>query len=200
MIREVRDTLYDLRTDVSEEQDLAETLEQYVARVTRAQRASQIQVEADRGARLPILQEREMWRIAQEALTNVERHAQATAVRVAVALRRRVAPPLDVTDNGVGFPTGPSRPPRLLRHARHAGAGVEHRRHASSVHSASPARAPGALQPASLRPHRPDHGHRVDGAHARPRARRHRRCDDARRRPVDHREGGPHDHPTDARR
>ena len=82
VIREVRDTLYDLRTDVSEEQGLADMLEQFVAPRHGAQPTLKIQVEADRDARLPMLQEREMWRIAQEALTNVERHSGATAVRV----------------------------------------------------------------------------------------------------------------------
>ncbi|HLU41722.1 MAG TPA: GAF domain-containing sensor histidine kinase [Microthrixaceae bacterium] len=101
VVREVRDTLYDLRTDVSEEQGLGEILQQYVARV--AERSNlQIQVDADIDARLPILQEREMWRVAQEALTNVERHARATAVRVVWRCDGERAL-IDVTDNGVGF-------------------------------------------------------------------------------------------------
>jgi signal transduction histidine kinase len=99
--REVRDTLYDLRTDVSEEQGLGEVLEQFVHRVMERSRL-RIQVEADRGARLPMLQEREMWRIAQEALANVERHANATAVRVVWRCDGERAL-IDVTDNGVGF-------------------------------------------------------------------------------------------------
>jgi signal transduction histidine kinase len=99
--REVRDTLYDLRTDVSEEQGLGEVLEQFVHRVM--ERSSlKIQVEADRGARLPMLQEREMWRVAQEALANVERHSRATAVRIVWRCDGERAL-IDVTDNGVGF-------------------------------------------------------------------------------------------------
>jgi hypothetical protein len=39
-------------------------------------------VDLDETARLPLLQERELWRIAQEAITNVERHATATSVDV----------------------------------------------------------------------------------------------------------------------
>ncbi len=101
VVREVRDTLYDLRTDVSDEQSLADVLEQFVVRV--AERSDlQIQVEADRGARLPMLQEREMWRVAQEALANVERHSQASAVRVVWRCDGRRAL-IDITDNGVGF-------------------------------------------------------------------------------------------------
>lgn len=99
--REVRDTLYDLRTDVSEEQGIGDVLEQFVHRVS--ERSSlKIQVEADRGARLPMLQEREMWRVAQEALANVERHSKATAVRIVWRCDGERAL-IDVTDNGVGF-------------------------------------------------------------------------------------------------
>ena len=102
--REVRDTLYDLRTDVSEEQGLGDVLEQFVARVMERSELK-IQVEADRGARLPMLQEREMWRVAQEALANVERHSQATAVRIVWRCDGERAL-IDVTDNGVGFDQG----------------------------------------------------------------------------------------------
>ncbi len=101
VIREVRDTLYDLRTDVSEEHGLGAVLEQYVGRVAERSHLS-IQVEADKDARLPILQEREMWRVAQEALANVERHARATAVRIVWRCDGERAL-IDVTDNGVGF-------------------------------------------------------------------------------------------------
>jgi len=99
--REVRDTLYDLRTDVSEGQGLGDVLEQFAQRL--GDRADlRIQVEADRGARLPMLQEREMWRVAQEALANIERHSKATAVRVVWRCDGERAF-IDVTDNGMGF-------------------------------------------------------------------------------------------------
>jgi signal transduction histidine kinase len=104
VIREVRDTLYDLRTDVSDSQDLASTLEAFTNRV--GERSDlQIDLFLDRGTRLPILQEREMWRIAQEAITNVERHAGATKVRVIWRCNGNSAA-LDITDNGHGFPIG----------------------------------------------------------------------------------------------
>lgn len=104
VIREVRDTLYDLRTDVTDSQDIASILETYTARV--ADRSGiRIELFCDRGARLPILQEREMWRIAQEALTNVERHSGASHVRVLWRCNGESAA-LEVTDNGKGFPIG----------------------------------------------------------------------------------------------
>lgn len=104
VIREVRDTLYDLRTDVTDSQDMAATLEAYVARV-RERSGLHIDLYCDRSSRLPLLQEREMWRIAQEALANVERHAQATHVRILWRCNGESAA-LEVTDNGQGFPIG----------------------------------------------------------------------------------------------
>ena len=104
VIGEVRDTLYDLRTDVSEAQDMADTLDQFIQRVQDRTRL-EITLYADRGARLPILQEREMWRIAQEALANVEKHAKATRVRVLWRCNGQAAA-LEVADDGQGFPVG----------------------------------------------------------------------------------------------
>lgn len=104
VIREVRDTLYDLRTDVSDVQDMADILEAYAARVTERS-GIDIELYCDRDARLPILQEREMWRIAQEALTNIERHSGATRVRLLWRCNGESAA-LDITDNGTGFPIG----------------------------------------------------------------------------------------------
>ncbi len=104
VIGEVRDTLYDLRTDVTDEQDLAQTLRDFLDRV-QARSDLDIRLDAQTSGRLPLLQERELWRVAQEAVTNVERHAQAS--KVAVTWRcdgsRAV---LIVADDGVGFPAG----------------------------------------------------------------------------------------------
>ena len=101
VIREVRDTLYDLRTDVSETTGIAEVLEQYAERV-RERSSLHVQLDADHDARLPILQEREMWRVAQESLANIERHAHATAVRIIWRCDGERAV-IDITDNGIGF-------------------------------------------------------------------------------------------------
>ena len=104
VIREVRDTLYDLRTDVSDTQELADVLEAFAERVRERSNLS-IDLVCDRGDRLPLLQEREMWRIAQEAVTNVERHADAERVRVIWRCNGESAV-LDITDDGQGFPIG----------------------------------------------------------------------------------------------
>ena len=104
VIGEVRDTLYDLRTDVSDEQPIAPVLENFANRVAERSGLA-IDVHCDQGERLPLLQEREMWRIAQEALVNVERHAHATKARVVWRCNGRSAA-LEVLDNGKGFPPG----------------------------------------------------------------------------------------------
>src|SRR5699024_8220779 len=64
VIGEVRDTLYDLRTDVSDEQDFVATMQLFLERV---EERSGLQIELDSRARgrLPMLPERELWRIAQ---------------------------------------------------------------------------------------------------------------------------------------
>ncbi|MFN8053433.1 MAG: GAF domain-containing sensor histidine kinase [Acidimicrobiales bacterium] len=104
VIREVRDTLYDLRTDVSDSSGLHEILQQYADRV--AERTELVfQIEADDHSRLPLLQEREMWRIAQEAITNIERHAKASNVRVTWRCDGGRAA-IRVSDDGIGFETG----------------------------------------------------------------------------------------------
>lgn len=104
VIGEVRDTLYDLRTDVSDSESIADVLEGFTNRV-RERSDLDVELRADRGHRLPILQEREMWRIAQEAVTNVERHARATQVVITWRCNGERAV-LEVADNGRGFPIG----------------------------------------------------------------------------------------------
>jgi signal transduction histidine kinase len=101
VLGEVRDTLSDLRAEVSDQRGLAETLEAHLERV-----ASRSDVEVDyrnlSTARLPLVQERELWRIAQEAITNVERHARAGHLRVRWTCDGRSAR-LTVGDDGRGF-------------------------------------------------------------------------------------------------
>jgi signal transduction histidine kinase len=104
VIREVRDTLYDLRTDVSESQSLSSTLEAFLDRVKERSGLSG-QLRAQETGRLPILQERELWRIAQEAVTNVERHARASQVTISWRCDGTEGR-LEVADDGVGFPVG----------------------------------------------------------------------------------------------
>ena len=104
VIGEVRDTLYDLRTDVSEQLEIGEVLEQFARRLMDRTELD-IRIHAESGHRLPLLQEREMWRIAQEALVNVERHADASVAVVRWRCDGQAAA-LEIADDGRGFPKG----------------------------------------------------------------------------------------------
>jgi signal transduction histidine kinase len=102
VLGEVRDTLSDLRTDVSDQHSLVETLESFLERV-RARADFEVTFRHEQtGGRLPLVRERELWRIAQEAITNVERHARATHLRVRWWSDGREAV-LAVADDGRGF-------------------------------------------------------------------------------------------------
>ncbi len=104
VVREVRDTLYDLRTDVSDDHTVEDVLHEFSARVERRS-GIRVVLRVDQSARMPQLQERELWRIAQEAIVNAERHSSGSRIDVfwysdgaeAVA---------EVRDNGAGMPIG----------------------------------------------------------------------------------------------
>jgi signal transduction histidine kinase len=104
VIGEVRDTLYDLRTDVSETTDMSTTLRSFLNRVSERSGLRMV-IDSQETRRLPLVQEREMWRIAQEAVTNVERHARAHRVRVTWRCEDDGAE-LEIEDDGIGFPVG----------------------------------------------------------------------------------------------
>jgi signal transduction histidine kinase len=102
VVSEVRETLYDLRTDVSEGYGLVEVLEQFLPRV--GERSSvEITFDHTGAGRLPLPQERELWRIAQEAVTNVEKHASASHIHVRWWCEDGAAL-LVVSDDGRGLP------------------------------------------------------------------------------------------------
>jgi signal transduction histidine kinase len=102
VVTEVRDTLYDLRTDVSDTQDLATIMAAFLDRV-RGRSGLVVNFESRVGRRLAVPLERELWRVTQEAIVNVERHARAKSLVVRWSVTDRVAEIL-VADDGVGFP------------------------------------------------------------------------------------------------
>jgi signal transduction histidine kinase len=104
VVREVRDTLYDLRTDVSDERNVPSVLEEFSQRV-RDRSGMEIRLQLDETARMPRLQERELWRIAQEAIVNAERHSHGTRIDIFwLSNGREVV--IEVRDNGTGLPVG----------------------------------------------------------------------------------------------
>ena len=101
-IGEVRETLYDLRTDVDERKDVVETIREFATRI--ADRTNlEINFSPNADTRLPIPQEREMWKIAQEALINIERHADASKVDIFWTCNDQLAA-LEILDDGRGLP------------------------------------------------------------------------------------------------
>jgi signal transduction histidine kinase len=110
VVTEVRDTLYDLRTDVSERKDLVTTLAEFLDRLQERHAELDIRFDFVADRRLPLRQEREIWRVAQEAVTNALRHADSTIIRVTWRCDDAGAV-LEVVDGGIGLPDGaPARP------------------------------------------------------------------------------------------
>jgi signal transduction histidine kinase len=104
-ISEFRDTLIELRTAVSPDRPLAVVLGDVVERFRKRSMLEVRLVVPPTAERLPALVENELLRIAQEALTNVEKHSAATAVHVAWAISEGRGM-LVVQDNGRGFNPG----------------------------------------------------------------------------------------------
>jgi signal transduction histidine kinase len=105
--RMVRDTLYDLRTDVTESQDVRQTMELFVSRV-QERSGLEVTIDVNATGRMPLIQEREMWRIAKEAVVNVERHAKAKSLNIRWTSDGKSAE-LVVADDGVGYDKNKAR-------------------------------------------------------------------------------------------
>ncbi|MGH9189024.1 MAG: histidine kinase [Acidimicrobiales bacterium] len=104
VLGEVRETLSDLRADVSDTRGMVQTLQAFLDRVS-ARTDIEVSFSHSSTDRLPLLQERELWRIAQEAIVNVERHAKARHLRVRWDCDG-VGATLAVADDGRGFSAG----------------------------------------------------------------------------------------------
>ena len=109
VLTEVRDTLCDLRTEVTDARDLVDTLEEFLERV-RARADFDVSFWHESSGRLPLVQERELWRLAHEAVTNVEHHARAQHLRVRWKCDGEVGV-LTVADDGRGFDTAAAAGP-----------------------------------------------------------------------------------------
>jgi signal transduction histidine kinase len=100
---EMRTLLFELRENALESEGLARALERYVAMV-RHRSALPVDVQVDWARRLPAPYEEVLYRVAQEALTNIVKHARAARARVVLAAdTTRVS--LYVADDGIGCAT-----------------------------------------------------------------------------------------------
>jgi signal transduction histidine kinase len=100
-LKEMRLLIYELRPPLLEKEGLVAALQARLDMVEgRAGLQTELQVEGDK--RLPTGVEEGFYRIAQEALNNVLKHAQARRVRISLSLEEPAAS-LEVVDDGVGF-------------------------------------------------------------------------------------------------
>lgn len=101
VLREVRRISHDLRPtaldDLGLKAALAQTLNEFGQRT-----GLQVQFKAEHNPALPAPVATALFRVVQEALTNIERHAQASEVTITLMSRAR-ALRLSITDNGRGF-------------------------------------------------------------------------------------------------
>jgi two-component system sensor histidine kinase DegS len=100
-LREVRSFIADLRPGRIEELGLVAALHEYIARYRDTYRA-RVTLEAGQVPRVPTEAEIVFYRIAQEALQNVHKHAPTAAVVVMLAERKGHIV-LNIRDDGPGF-------------------------------------------------------------------------------------------------
>ncbi|MFZ9629781.1 MAG: GAF domain-containing sensor histidine kinase [Ilumatobacteraceae bacterium] len=107
-VKDVRNTLFDLRTEVQRNRDLASTAAGFLDQV--AQRSGlQTESRFSIGDRLPLGVEREVWQIVREAIVNAERHAGGSKIEV-IADETPFTVIISVLDNGVGIDATSPRP------------------------------------------------------------------------------------------
>ncbi len=106
-ISDIRRLVYDLRPPALDDLGLAEALLQLAARYDSKDKPLRVQVETSENfPNLPAAVEVAVYRITQEALTNVARHAQAKTCVVQLDVNEDVM--LEIVDDGVGIPSGRS--------------------------------------------------------------------------------------------
>jgi signal transduction histidine kinase len=100
-LAETRLLLFELRPPLLEEQGLAAALRTRLEAV-EARAGLTVSFESRGEDRLPLDTEQDLFRLAQEALNNVLKHAHARAVRVCLEIAADGAV-LEIADDGVGF-------------------------------------------------------------------------------------------------
>jgi signal transduction histidine kinase len=107
-VGDVRRLVYDLRPPALDELGLVEAIRQRASRLGVGDEGFLATLEApDELPPLPAAVEVACYRIVQEALTNVSRHARASACTVRLACAEGRALTIEVTDDGVGLPETP---------------------------------------------------------------------------------------------
>jgi two-component system sensor histidine kinase UhpB len=109
MVENVRDVMAELRPPVLDDYGLLAALRQLLTEfATRSGIAAELSG-GELQPRLPSIVETAMFRISQEALNNIAKHAQARHVEISLyAVPDRVI--LDIADDGIGFDAGETPP------------------------------------------------------------------------------------------
>jgi GAF domain-containing protein/anti-sigma regulatory factor (Ser/Thr protein kinase) len=102
-LAEMRSLIFELRPAALEEEGLVSAIGKYAA-AFESREGVRVVVHVDGERRLPIEQEETLFRITQEALNNVAKHARATSVIISLRFDAD-ASSLEVRDDGVGFDT-----------------------------------------------------------------------------------------------
>jgi signal transduction histidine kinase len=110
-LAEMRALLVELRPDALLQFSLGDALSQ-LAMAQPSRIAAPIEVDVDRSAKFPPGVQIALYRIAQEALSNISKHANASAVHLTLH-RERDRTTLTVRDDGAGFDLGAVPPGHL---------------------------------------------------------------------------------------
>jgi nitrate/nitrite-specific signal transduction histidine kinase len=114
---DAREAIADLRSGVFEGADFVKTLEGYLEEFGLQNRMdSRLILEGEEDPRPSTVQALQLIRIVQEALSNVRKHSEATAVSVALRKENSMLT-MVIEDDGRGFEVGPTRE----RKGRHFG-------------------------------------------------------------------------------
>ncbi|HEX2063892.1 MAG TPA: sensor histidine kinase, partial [Acidimicrobiales bacterium] len=121
---ELRALIFELRPPALEAEGLAATVRKHLDVVGRAHGLA-VEVSTGGEGPLPVVVERELFRIVQEAVTNAVRHAQASSLAVTIEVGADAAT-VTIRDDGVGFDPGA----RLIRSRRLGLTSMRERAHA----------------------------------------------------------------------
>lgn len=110
MTSAVRDIIYDFRPSILDDFGLLPAIKSLGEKFAKRTQLC-ISVQGEDGMRLPDFDEITLYRIVQEALTNIAKHARAKNVRIRM-LHSEMNLLLEITDDGIGFDTALSDLPK----------------------------------------------------------------------------------------
>jgi len=101
-VKELQDIIYDLRPSVLDDLGLIRAMRWYAEERLESRGLRVILDMPDETVRLPADVETALFRIGQEAITNIGRHARAHEVRICLEVDELQAR-MEISDDGVGF-------------------------------------------------------------------------------------------------